>query len=91
MFGRVVPLEPLDQPACLLGGKSLVERSWLVGTEIVLHEHDLLGFGKVAVEQFLENPRIIQGGVAIGGLDLSPAPNGANIMNRLAVPLRSYS
>src|SRR3954467_11436936 len=73
VFGRVVPLEPLDEAACLCGGKSLVERSRFVSAEIILHEDDFRGAGKMDVRQFLENLRIIQRGVAIGRLDLSPA------------------
>src|SRR4051812_38496170 len=46
VFGRVVPLEPLDEAACLCGGKSLVERSRFVSAEIILHEDDFRGAGK---------------------------------------------
>src|SRR3954454_904096 len=71
VFGRVVPLEPLDEAACLCGGKSLVERSRFVSAEIILHEDDFRGAGKMDVRQFLENLRIIQRGVAIGHFDSS--------------------
>ena len=37
---RIVLLEPLDETACLGGGKGFVERRRLVGVEIVPHEHD---------------------------------------------------
>src|ERR1700737_3611712 len=49
MFWRIMPLETLDEPPCFGGGKSFVERSWLVGVEIVLHENDFPGIRKVAV------------------------------------------
>src|SRR5947199_10302270 len=50
---RVVPLEPLDEPACLLGGKGFIELSRLVGAEIVRHENDILGRWEVRVRQLL--------------------------------------
>ena len=39
--GRVVPLEPLDEAACFGGGEGLVQRSRLVGAEVVLPELQL--------------------------------------------------
>src|SRR3974377_608288 len=49
MLWRVMPFEPLDEPPCLCGGKSFVERGWLVGVEIILHENDFPGIQKVSV------------------------------------------
>ena len=54
VFGRVTPLEALNQPTCLLGRKGFVERCWFMGIEIVLHENDLRRIGIVPVRQFLE-------------------------------------
>ena len=73
VFWRVVPLEAFDRPARFSGRKGFVERSRLVGVEIVLHQHDLRDIGKVRVRQVLENLRIIDRGVAIGHLDMPPA------------------
>jgi hypothetical protein len=89
VFGRVVPFEPLCQTARFGRGEGRLERSWRMRAEIVLHEDNLLGVGKLHVGQFLQHLRVIDGGVAVGDLDLAPA-SGANIMNRLATPLRSY-
>ena len=41
--------------------------------EIVLHQHDLRRAGKVHVGQFLEHLGVIDGGVAVGDLDATPA------------------
>src|SRR4051812_11297181 len=49
MLGRVMPFEPLDQATGLLGWEGFVERSWLVGAEVVLHQHDLAGSRKMGV------------------------------------------
>src|SRR5664280_401915 len=45
----VTPFEPLDEPPCFGGGKSFVERGWLVSVEIVLHENDFPGIRKVSI------------------------------------------
>jgi hypothetical protein len=49
MFGRVAPLEALDQPPRLGGGKGLVKRRGGVCVEIILDEDDRLGFGEVDI------------------------------------------
>ena len=41
--------------------------------EIVLNEDNLLGVGKLHVGQFLQHPRVIDGGVAVGDFDFAPA------------------
>jgi hypothetical protein len=46
---------------------------------------------EVNIGQIFQDVRIVDGGVAVRHLDVAPAPSGANSMNRLAVPLRSYS
>jgi hypothetical protein len=43
------------------------------------------------VAKLFENLRIVDGRAPLGDLDASPAFDWANSMNRLAVPLRSYS
>jgi len=35
-----VPFEPLDEAASVSGCEGLIERSWRVDIEIVLHQHD---------------------------------------------------
>ena len=45
-----------------------------------------------AGRKFLEELGVIQGGMTIGDLDMPPTfQTATNIMDRLAVPLRSYS
>ena len=61
-----------------------------MGVEIVLHQSNFLCVGKcMSANSFRHqhNP----GGVAICDFDVPPALSGANIMNRLAVPLRGTS
>ena len=99
VLGGVVPFEALDEPARLGRGKGLIERGWLVGVEIILHQHDFHRVGKMRVGQIPEHVGIIDGGVAVGDprlrggrlLTCRQPSSGANTMNRLATPLRSYS
>jgi hypothetical protein len=70
VFGCIVPFEPLDQPSGFLGRKGFVERSGLVGVEIVLHEHDLLGFWEAAVRYILEDFGIVDGGMLVRDFDV---------------------
>ncbi len=44
-----------------------------MGVEIVLHQHDLRRVGKMRVGQILEHLGVIDGGVAVGDLDMPPA------------------
>ena len=87
MFGRVVPFEAFDQTPGLGGGKGFVERSSGVSVEIVLDEDDRFGLREVDVGEVFQNVGVIDGGAAVGRQPSS----GANIMNRLATPLRAYS
>ena len=101
MLGRVVPFEALDEAARLGGGEGLVERSRFVGVEIVLHQHDFRCVGEARVGEIFQNLGVIDGGVTVGDFDVIKAiaeqssvrqpSSGANSMNRLATPLRSYS
>ena len=91
MFGRVMPFEPLGEAARFGGGEGRVERGGRVRAEIVLDQDDFFGVGKMQVGQFLQHLRVIDGGVMVGDLDVRQPSSGANIMNRLATPLRSYS
>ena len=59
--------------------------------EIILHQHDFGRVGKMRVGQIPEHVGIIDGGVAVGDLDMPPAFQRREPMNRLATPLRSYS
>ena len=69
----VMPFEPLDEPAGLGRGKGLIERGWLVDVEIILHQHDFRRVGKMRVGQIPEHVGIIDGGVAVGDLDMPPS------------------
>jgi len=51
----------------------------------------LLAWGEVDVGQVFQDASVIHGGMAICDLDVAQPSSGANIMKRLAVPLRSYS
>jgi len=44
-----------------------------VDVEVVLDEHDGLGLGEAAIGQILQDVRIVDGGVAVGHLDVAPA------------------
>src|SRR6478672_7557961 len=66
-------IEALDEPARLGRGKGLIERGWLVGVEIILQQHDFRRVGKMRVGQVPEHVGIIDGGVAVGDLDMPPA------------------
>ena len=68
-----MPFEPLDEPAGLGRGKGLIERGWLVDVEIILHQHDFGRVGRMRVGQIPEHVGIIDGGVAVGDLDMPPA------------------
>jgi hypothetical protein len=91
MLGRVMPFETLDQPPGFGGGKRLVERGLAMDAEIVLDEDDGLGVREVAIGQVFQDMGVVDGGVAVGDLDMPPAFERRDSMNRLAVPLRSYS
>ena len=43
------------------------------------------------VAELFENVRVIERGAPLGELDMAQPSSGVNTMNRLAVPLRSYS
>ena len=73
MFGRVMPFESFDEATRFGGGEGSVERSRRMRAEIVLHQLDLFGAGKMHVGQFLEHMGVIGGGVMVGDLDVSPA------------------
>lgn len=87
---RVVPFEALGQPAGLGGWEGLVERGLGMGAEIVLDQDDPGGGGEADVGDVLEDLGVVGGGPAISDGWRQPS-SGANTMNRLATPLRSYS
>jgi hypothetical protein len=70
-----------------------------MGAQVVLNQYNLFGVGKMRVRQFLEHLGVIDGGVMVGDprlrggrlLTLRQPSSGANVMNMLATPLRSYS
>src|SRR3954470_22267512 len=55
VLGRVMPFEAFDEPARLGRRKGLIERGWLVGVEIILHQHDFRRVGKMRVGQIPEH------------------------------------
>jgi len=88
-----MPFEALGEAARFGGRKGLVERRRLVGVEIVLDEDDLLGIGEVDVGDLLQDMGVVDGGaVRRSRTSTRRRPSsGAKIMNRAAVPFRSYS
>ena len=86
-----MPFETLDQTPSLGGGKGFIERPGGVGVEIVLDEDDRLGFGEVNVGQIFQNVGVVDSGAGSVTLTSRQPSSGANIMNRLATPLRAYS
>ena len=68
-----MPFEALDQTPGLGGGKGFVERRGGVGVEIVLDEDDRLGLREVDIGQVFQNMGEVDGGAAVGDLDVAPA------------------
>ena len=73
MLRRLVPFEALDDPAGLGRFKRFVQRRWRVRVQIVLDQHDLLGFGEVNVGEVAQDFCIIGGRAPFGDLDMAPA------------------
>jgi hypothetical protein len=73
----------------------VANRVWLLkqgaGPKGILDQYDGLGVGEVAIGQFFQDVSVVYGGMAISTLTWRQPSSGANIMKRLAVPLRSYS
>ena len=73
MFGHVMPFEPIGEAARFGRGEGRVERGGRVGAEIVLDQDDFVGVGKMPVRHFVQHPRVLDGGVTVGHLDVAPA------------------
>ena len=65
----VMPFEAPDQPSGFGGGHGHIERSFAVCVEIVLHQNEELGAGKVDVGQLFEGMGIVHGGAAVRDFD----------------------
>ena len=91
MLEHVMPFETLHEPLGLSGWEGFVKRGLGVRIEIVLNEDDLLGARKMNVRSVFEDFGIIDGGAAAVTSMCRKPSSGANSMNRLAVPPRSYS
>ena len=91
VFGRVVPFESIGEAESFVGREGLVERRAGVRVEIVLHQYDLGPVGKHGVGDVLEDLGVIDGRMTVVTSTRRMPSSGANIMNRLATPLRSYS
>ena len=59
-------LEPLAQSACLIGREGFVKRGFLVGIELVHHQHDFLRFWQQVVGEMVETGGEIQRCAAAG-------------------------
>ena len=73
VFWRVVPFEALDQSAGFGGRERFIKGSLAVDVEIVLDQNDGPGGGEVNVGQVFQDVSVIDGGVAIGDFDVTPA------------------
>jgi len=73
VFRGVMPFEAFDQTPGLGSGKGFVERCGGVGVEIILDEDDRFGLCEVDVGQVFQNVGVIDGGAAVGDLDVAPA------------------
>ena len=92
VLGRVMPFEPFDEATRLGSGEGLVERGGGVRAQIVLNQNDLVGAGKMHCRTNLERVGVIDGGASRSATFTRRQPSsGANIIKRLATPLRSYS
>ena len=62
----MMQLEPLAQSACLIGREGFVKRGFLVGIELVHHQHDFLRFWQQVVGEMVETGGEIQRCAAAG-------------------------
>jgi hypothetical protein len=86
-----MPFEALDQPPGFGGRKGFVERSLGVDVDCPGPERSSWR-ARREIGQVFQDMGIIHGGMmTIRTLTWRQPPSGANIMKRLAVPLRSYS
>ena len=91
MFGSVVNLQPFGDAPRFGRFKFLVQRGRVVGVQVVPHQHNTVLVRVVLVHQLLDH----SGPIGFGGRSVTSTrrhpSNGANSMNRLLTPLRSYS
>ena len=87
---RVVDFPALRDPPGLGRFERLMERCKGMDVQVVHHQNDFLA-GKDIVHQFADQMRPVVPGSAVGTFTHRQPSNGANTMNRLATPLRSYS
>ena len=91
MLGCVHPLKALDEAASFRCWEGLVERRLGVDVQVVLKQRDQVGVREVVVGDLLENVGIIFWVCRSVTLTCRQPSRGANIMKRLATPLRWYS
>ena len=96
VYWSVVELQTLGDAPRFERLERIVERTELVGIEIVQHHSDRLSAGVCLVDQPLHLMSEVYGSAALGHLDVPPSAlrfNGRPVqnMNRLRVPLRMYS
>jgi hypothetical protein len=57
----------------LRSGEGFIERGFGMGVEVVLHQDDGLGVGEVDIGKVRKRTGVIDGGAALGDLDVAPA------------------
>ena len=73
VLGRMLPFEAFGDAPRLGGFEGVIERSLVVGIEIVLDEDNFVGAVEMNVGQIFQDTRIIDGGAAIGDFNVAPA------------------
>lgn len=72
VLGGIVDLEALDQAARFGGREGLVQRSWAMGVEVVLHQDDFVGGREVNVREVGERLGVVDRRTPIGHFHMPP-------------------
>src|SRR5262245_55183409 len=87
MLGRVVPLDPVQQPPRLRGREGFVQAGPVVRVQIVLHQADLLRLGVMHVHQLPHAQGIVLARPPRAHPDMPPAAQGLTHQQLVADPL----
>lgn len=91
VLGRRMEFQTVQESPSFFGRKRLVQARPVVSIQIVFHKDNHLGVGIVDVAKFLDAHGPIPASSACGHPDMCHPRKGAHIMNKLQVPLRTYS
>jgi hypothetical protein len=72
MFGRMMPCDFFNDPACFLWGKRLIERRRFMRIEVVRHQYDLLRLWTVPINKVLKTMSKVHVGASVRPLHVSP-------------------